>query len=199
MSTQIVHLQVQPELVSAFMDCFALPSLRALKDAQDAGYQFMNPSYCCVDVVLTKPEHVSADIDEEGTPITRRAANHPTPTTLEELRGSPAWRSTLRLLARSGKTIMVAEGEAVMGRYQAVVITRHGFQLEEGKSGMSAAFSKPNTKHTPLRGAKKLVEKVRALSQPLSDDPPGTPTPTEREIVTKVFRKIEELRSAANK
>jgi len=119
------------------------------------------------------------------------------PTTFEELRSSPAWRSTLRLLKRTGETIMVAEGEAVMGSYSAVVLTGKGFQLERGASGMTAAYSTRPPKHEPIRATKKVVETALELSAPMSDDPPGTPTPTEGEIVAKLLRRIEKARERA--
>jgi hypothetical protein len=100
----------------------------------------------------------------------------------------------LRLLARAGKTVIVAEGEACMGRYQAVVLTGRGFQFEEGKSGMTAAYSGNIPKRTPIRTAKEVAKMAVKLSAPMSDDPPETPTPTEGEIVADLLRKIEEVR-----
>ena len=121
------------------------------------------------------------------------------PTTFKELRGSPTWRSTLSLLKRIGETVMVAEGEACMGRYQAVVLTGNGFQLEDGKAGMAAAYSPTKPEHTPIRATKKVVEMALKLSAPMSDDPPGTPTPTEAEIVANVLRRIEVIREKTKK
>jgi hypothetical protein len=121
------------------------------------------------------------------------------PTTFKEMKSSLTWRSTLRLLARTGKTVMVAEGEACMGSYSAVVLNGGGFQLERGASGMTAAYSGNHREHTPIRSAKKVTEMVLRLSGPMSDDPPGTPTPTEGEIVANVLRRIEEIRKGTEK
>ena len=117
------------------------------------------------------------------------------PTTFKELKSSPTWRTTLRLLARADETIMVAEGPACMGSYVALVLTGKGFQLEQGKSGMTAAFSgNDHPERTPIRSAKKIAEKAIRLSEPLPDDLPGTSTPTESEIVADVLLKIEKIR-----
>jgi hypothetical protein len=116
------------------------------------------------------------------------------PMTFKALKSLPSWRSTLRMLARKGKTIMVAEGEACMGRYSAIVLNGHGFQLEHGKSGMTAAFSKPDTTHKPIRSIKKVVEMALCMSSPESEvDPPG---PTESELVANLLREIEKIRKA---
>jgi hypothetical protein len=119
------------------------------------------------------------------------------PATFKELRRSPGWLSTLRMLTKTGKTIMVAEGPASMGHYSAVVLTGRGFQLENGKSGMSAAYSRNPPTHSPIVSTRELVEAVLELSQPLPDDPPGTSTPIEEEIVAKLLRNIEEIRGNA--
>lgn len=116
-----------------------------------------------------------------------------TPTTFTGLKKWKQWKPTLRLLKKTGKTIMVAEGPAAMGRYSAVVLTGDGFQIESGKSGMTAAFSKNATTHTSIRTVKEVLENAIELSCPLPDDSPGTPTPSESEIVAKVVKKIEAL------
>ena len=116
------------------------------------------------------------------------------PTTFKELKKSPIWRSTLRLLTRNGGSIMVAEGEACMGRYSAVVLTGKGFQLERGKSGMTAAFSRNIPERTSIKTVKEVVKMALQLSGPLSDDPPDTPVPTETEIIASLLRNIQEVR-----
>lgn len=121
------------------------------------------------------------------------------PTTFKELKSLPIWRSTLRLLQRTGKTVMVAEGEACLGRYSAVVLTGKGFQLERGKSGMTAAYSGNDPEHTPIRLLADVVETALQLSEPMSDDPPDTPTPTEGEIVANILRKIGKIREGAKR
>lgn len=115
------------------------------------------------------------------------------PTTFKELKSSPIWRRTLRLLARTGKIVTVAEGEAVMGRYSALVLSGKGFQIERGKSGMTAAFSRNVPEYTPIRTIKEVVAVALELSGPLSDDPSDTPSPTESEIVADVLRKIKKI------
>jgi hypothetical protein len=126
-----------------------------------------------------------------STTITQTA-----PTTFKDLKKGSLWRSTLHLLKKTGKTVMVAEGEACMGRYSAVVLTGKGFQLEQGKSGLAAAYSRSTPTHTPIKTVKKVLENAIELSGPMSDDPPGTPRPSESEIVTKVLKKIDKIRGA---
>jgi len=126
--------------------------------------------------------------------INRRMHKPCNPTTFQELKKSPMWRQALRLLARTGKIVMVAEGEACMGSYSAVVLTGKGFQLERGASGMTAAYSTRKPEHTPIRTTKEVVKMALNCSAPMSDDPPGTPTPTEGEIVANLLREIEKIR-----
>lgn len=81
-----------------------------------------------------------------------------------------------------------------MGRYSDVVLNGHGFQLEHGKSGMTAAFSKPDTTHEPIGSIKKVAEMALRMTGPESEaDPPG---PTESELVANLLIEIEKIRNA---
>jgi len=118
------------------------------------------------------------------------------PTTFAELKKSSMWRPTLHLLKQTGKIVMVAEGEACMGSYSAVVLTGRGFQLERGPSGMTAAYSTKALEHTPIRTAKEVAEMAINHSGPMSDDPPGTLPPTESEIVANLLQRLKKIRRA---
>lgn len=119
------------------------------------------------------------------------------PKTFEELRkstGRAGWKSILRILRKTGKKVMVAEGPAFMGRYYAVILNGQGFQLESGKAGMTAAFSKSTAPtFTPIRTINQVLEKAIELSGPLEDDPPSVRTPTETEIIEKLVVEIQKI------
>lgn len=114
--------------------------------------------------------------------------------TFEELMKGRKWKAVLRLLKKKNATIRVAESEIMMGRYAAVILNGRGFQCESGRGGMSAAFAGNNPTFKPIKSAKDVLEKAIDYSGPLSDDPPGTPTPSENELVGKILLELEKNR-----
>ena len=119
------------------------------------------------------------------------------PQTFAELMKSDTYKAIKRFLRKVDRTITVIESPASMGSYSAVILTGKGFQIESGKSGMTAAYTGTNEKYRPLKGgAKKVLETVLRYNDPLDED---DKRPNEAEIVADVLRKIEELRKRKKK
>ena len=119
------------------------------------------------------------------------------PQTFAELMKSHEYPEIKRLLAKTGRTITVMESPASMGSYSAVILTGKGFQIESGKSGMTAAYAGTNEKYRPLKGgARKVLEVVLRHNDPLDDN---DVRPNETEIIADTLRKVEEIRKLKKK
>jgi hypothetical protein len=93
--------------------------------------------------------------------------------------------------------ITVAESDVHMGNYHKVVLTGNGFQLESGKTGMSATCGGGSSpKRTSLRNVSKVRERIIAFSKTLEGDSPLTQTPSESEIINNLLSEIEEILGA---
>ena len=79
-----------------------------------------------------------------------------------------------------------------MARYTEVILTGTGFQVESGKAGMTAAFSrKEEPTRQPIKKATKVLEMVMACNEPLDEE---DIRPTEGEIITKILNRIDMIR-----
>ena len=105
--------------------------------------------------------------------------------TFEQLVKGRKWKPILRLLKKKGASINVAESEVAMGSYAAVVLNQNGFIREQGKGGLSAAYTSNKPTHTPI----KPLSEIWKLSHGFDDS-----LPSEEQLVADVLRKVKELR-----